>query len=62
MITEERIAYLESKILEQEKLITELFQAVINQQQMINDRTERQNELQLQYNSLAETVLLLAKR
>lgn len=62
MNNEERIAALEAKVLEQDGLINELFQAVIGHQQMLNERVERQTELQKQFNSLAESVILLAKR
>jgi len=62
MAPEEKISDLEQKILEQEKLITELYQAVINQQRMINDGVVRQNELQQQLTTLSETIMLLANR
>ncbi|MDB5141879.1 MAG: hypothetical protein JWQ66_592 [Mucilaginibacter sp.] len=62
MITEERISDLENKILEQERLIAELYQAVVNHQQMINDRTKREIEIQDQLNSLSELVITITKR
>jgi uncharacterized coiled-coil protein SlyX len=62
MTPEERIVDAEQKILEQEKLITELYQAVINQQRMINDGVVRQNELQQQLTTLSETLMLIANR
>ena len=62
MTPEEKIADLEQKILEQEKLITEIYQAVINQQRMINDGVLRQNELQQQLTALSEALVLIANR
>jgi uncharacterized coiled-coil protein SlyX len=62
MTTEERVTDLENKVAEQQNVITELYKAVINQQQMINDRLQHQNELEKQIRILSETVLLMAKR
>lgn len=62
MAEEQRISELESQVSEQGNLIKELYQAVINQQQMINDRVTRENELQKQLNAVTELVLTLGKK
>jgi uncharacterized coiled-coil protein SlyX len=62
MITEERIAELESKIAGQATIITELYQATVDQQRMINDRVIRENEIQEQLNSLTELVITIGNK
>jgi uncharacterized coiled-coil protein SlyX len=62
MAEEQRILELESQVSEQGNLIKELYQAVINQQKMINDRVTRENELQKQLNAVTELVLTLGKK
>lgn len=62
MEAEQRIAELEAQVLEQANSIKELYQAVINQQQMINDRVTRENDMQKQLNSVTELVLTIGKK
>ena len=62
MTEEERISDLESKILEQQGFITEIYKIAVNQQQMINDWAKQTHELQGQVNTLAEALTLLSKR
>ena len=62
MTEEERISDLESKILEQQGFITEIYKIAVNQQQMINDWAKKTHELEGQVNTLAEAFMLLSKR
>lgn len=62
MSLEEKVYELESKIQEQEILISELFQAAVNAQTMLKERIEQHITLQKDLNSLSEAVILISKR
>ncbi len=62
MTDEQRITSLENKVLEQEQLLKEIYQALVNQMQMITEQAHHRNEMQGQVNSLSEAILQIGNR
>lgn len=62
MTDEQRITALETKVLEQEQLLKEIYQALVNQMQMITEQAHQRNEMQGQINSLSEAILQIGNR
>ncbi len=62
MTDEQRITALETKVLEQEQLLKEIYQALVNQMQMITEQAHQRNEMQGQINSLSEAMLQISNR
>lgn len=62
MTGEQRIAALENKVLEHERLLKEIYQTLVNQMQMISEQAHNRNEMQGQINSLSEAILQIGNR